>query len=145
MVEIYIPKKNVCGKVLPPTCKEEADDLPDEMDMLEAMKLAESESIAKLRNSNEQLLEALAVEEDKDFREAVDDNEVTLKRKQARLDKISKKLEQLRLAHAAVKATAATEGSGASANGGYHQERPRPAGTTTTAPAAADLPEGLDL
>eukprot|EP00927_Polykrikos_kofoidii_P064401 TRINITY_DN5959_c0_g2_i2.p2 TRINITY_DN5959_c0_g2~~TRINITY_DN5959_c0_g2_i2.p2 ORF type:complete len:196 (+),score=47.80 TRINITY_DN5959_c0_g2_i2:61-588(+) len=101
MVEIYIPKKQLVGE-LQPTCREEADDLPDDLDALRDLELVESEKIFHLERSNRELLEALEAGEDADFRDAVQDNEQILIRKYSRVACIREKIDELRGALAAL-------------------------------------------
>eukprot|EP00928_Gymnodinium_smaydae_P056354 TRINITY_DN39747_c0_g1_i1.p1 TRINITY_DN39747_c0_g1~~TRINITY_DN39747_c0_g1_i1.p1 ORF type:complete len:161 (-),score=48.52 TRINITY_DN39747_c0_g1_i1:52-474(-) len=117
MVEIYIPAKGICGRLEPP-CRSDDDELPDDLEALMDIEALELRQIHHLERSNVELLELLECEEDKDFREAVDENRHVLRRKGQRLAAVQERIKQIRLAQQSVSVDASAEYKGSS-KGGY--------------------------
>merc|ERR1712190_254916 len=101
MVEIYIPGKKKdqdLGASLP-----DIDELPDELPLLEELEKTESDKVFHLERSNRELLEALEVEEDRDFREAVDENKLIIEKKQVYVDRVRDKIKELKAAQVSIR------------------------------------------
>lgn len=91
MVEISVPRLGVQGR-LEPQKSDRTQPLPDHPELLAALGRTEATSIRHLERSNKELVAALEVCEDSDFRTALEENAKILKAKYARLTEISAKL-----------------------------------------------------
>mmetsp|Transcript_67048 Transcript_67048/g.143467 ORF Transcript_67048/g.143467 Transcript_67048/m.143467 type:complete len:180 (+) Transcript_67048:106-645(+) len=179
MVEVHIPKRGICGRLEkelpPPACggsasrgadkaqqeeeDDDDDDLADDLQLLLEIQSHETLAVEHLERSNRELLEALEVEEDSDFREAVTENCEVLGRKRRLLEKVNEKIRYARQLNTAANPCAATPiagpvlapiapaapavGAGAAAAQVRFAPEPRP--MEAAARASAPPLEGLSL
>mmetsp|Transcript_157619 Transcript_157619/g.278183 ORF Transcript_157619/g.278183 Transcript_157619/m.278183 type:complete len:143 (-) Transcript_157619:68-496(-) len=142
MVEVHIPKKGIYGR-LELIQRPEEKELPDDLELLRAMDSEESGAIERLEKSNRELAEALEIEDDPDFREAVADNLKVLERKCQRRAEIAEKIRQLTHAKACIPAGPPAAGYPVQAAAAAPAEAAAapPGGTQLR----EDVPEGLAL
>lgn len=109
--------------------------------ILQEIEREEAEKICQLDRSNRELREALQIEDDVDFREAIIENEEVMERKRGHLDNIRAKIQELKGADAQGVASPLRVQVSLGA------QRPLES-ATPAAPAASPtevLPDGLDL